>query len=101
MIGPLMRWSGSLLLAAMWFDPHHAFGQDAAEDRSQSFQAVQGPVTEDIAGGPLLLAAYAIIWLALFAYLYRLHSLQARTQSELGRIEKLLSEAPAAAPDEG
>ncbi|MDD9941389.1 MAG: CcmD family protein [Myxococcales bacterium] len=57
--------------------------EDAAEARSQTFQPVEGAVQEDIAGGPLLVATYATIWVVLFLYVVRLVRLQGRTQQEL------------------
>jgi CcmD family protein len=69
-----------------------ALAQDAAEQRSQSFQAVQGAVREDVAGGPLLLAAYAVIWVLVLLYVIRLVRLQARAQADLDRLERVLAQ---------
>lgn len=71
--------------------------QDAAEQRSQSFQAVQGAVREDVAGGPLLLAAYAVIWVLVLLYVIRLVRLQARSQADVERLERVLSSRESAA----
>jgi CcmD family protein len=67
--------------------------QDAAEQRSQSFQAVQGAVREDIAGGPLLLAAYGVIWVIVLLYVIRLVRLQTRSQADIERLERVLADA--------
>lgn len=67
-----------------------AAGDTPDESRSTAFQAVEGAVKEDIAGGPLLLATYAIIWLVLFAYVFRLVGLQKRTQIELDGLRQEL-----------
>jgi CcmD family protein len=85
--------------AALGFVPRvHAQGgqagagaQDAAEQRSQSFQAVQGAVREDVAGGPLLLAAYGVIWVLVLLYVVRLVRLQAHAQADVERLERVLS----------
>lgn len=69
--------------------------ETAAESRSAAFQAVEGAVQEDIAGGPLLLATYGVIWLVLFAYVFRLVALQRRTQAELDSLRQELAESPA------
>jgi CcmD family protein len=37
-----------------------------------------------------LLAAYAIVWLALFGYVWRLNSLQRGVQANLERLERSL-----------
>lgn len=74
-----------------------AHAQDAAPaadspgDRAQSFQAVTGPTREDVPGGPLLIAAYAIVWLAVFGYVFRLGRLHAGVQANLDRLEAVLS----------
>jgi len=62
-----------------------------AESRSQAFVAVKGAVAEDIAGGPLMLGAYAVIWVLLLAYIFRIAQLHNRTQAELDRLSKVLS----------
>lgn len=67
---------------------------DAAQERSQSFQAVRGAVKEDVAGGPLLLTAYAAIWIVLLLYVIRLVRLQQRVQSDVARLEQVLASAP-------
>jgi high-affinity nickel permease len=79
-----------------------AAAQEAAEDRSQSFQAVQGAVQEDVPGGPLLVVAYGLILACVIAYVVRLLRLQARSQSDLERLEKALAaRAPQAGNDPG
>lgn len=70
-------------------------GQDAAEQRSQSFQAVQGAQHEDVAGGPLLLAAYGVIWVIVLLYVIRLVRLQSRSQADVERLERVLSKEAA------
>jgi CcmD family protein len=51
---------------------------------------VQGAVKEDIAGGPLMLAAYAVVWLAVFGYVFRLVRLQRGVEANLERLERML-----------
>ena len=80
-------------LALLGLDSH-ASAQAADEERSTSFQAVQGAVKEDVPGGPLLVGAYALIWLGVLAYVVRLVRLQRRAESDLARLEQLLSRAP-------
>jgi CcmD family protein len=65
----------------------------AAQDRAQSFEAVSGAVKEDIAGGPLMLAAYAVVWLALFGYVFRLVRLQRGLEDNLTRVEQAVANA--------
>jgi CcmD family protein len=67
--------------------------QPASDDRAASFQAVTGGVKEDVAGGPLMLAAYAIVWLAVFGYVFRLVRLQRGVEANLERLERTLGSA--------
>lgn len=66
------------------------FAQDAAEERAQSFQAVEGAVKEDVPGGPLLVIAYGVIWALVLLYVIRLVRLQQRAQSDVQRLEQVL-----------
>jgi len=67
--------------------------QDAAEERSQSFQAVKGAVQEDVPGGPLLVWAYGLILLLLVGYLIRLVRLQQHSERELARLAQQLAKS--------
>jgi hypothetical protein len=66
--------------------------QSAAEERATSFQAVQGPSKEHVAGGPLLISAYGFVLAALLGYVARLALLQRRTSADLERIGRLLEQ---------
>jgi CcmD family protein len=62
--------------------------EDAAEQRATSFQAVQGAVTEDVPGAPLLVAAYALIWLGVLGYVWRVARLQADGMTQLAELSR-------------
>jgi len=64
----------------------------ALEDRSASFQAVSGPVTEDVPGGTLLIAAYIAIWAATMFYLLRLARIERRLEGDLDALRESLSQ---------
>jgi CcmD family protein len=70
-----------------------AHADDAASDRAQTFEAVSGAVKEDVPGGPLLVAAYALIWLFVFAYVFRLVRLQRGADENLARLQQDHSQA--------
>lgn len=72
-----------------------------AESRATAFQAVQGPTTEDVPGGPLLIGAYGTILVLLLGYVGWLARLQSTTARDLDRLQKALEKAGAAAPDVG
>jgi CcmD family protein len=60
--------------------------QTAAEERATQFVGVTGPEAENIPGGGLLLAAYAVVWVLVFLYLLRMRGLQRQTAEELERL---------------
>jgi CcmD family protein len=62
----------------------------AAEDRSTSFQAVQGAVTEDVPGAPLLVTAYALIWAGVLGYVWRVARLQERGMAQVQELSRLI-----------
>jgi CcmD family protein len=64
---------------------------DEPGDRAASFQAVTGAVKEDVAGGPLMLAAYAVVWLVVFFYVFRMVRLQRGVEDNLSRLERSLA----------
>lgn len=65
----------------------------AQNDRAQTFEAVSGAVKEDVPGGPLVVAAYALIWLAVFGYVFRLVRLQRGSDENLARLQQDLDKA--------
>jgi hypothetical protein len=72
-----------------------AFAQEAQPaERAQSFEAAQGSTKEDVPGGPLLVAGYGILWVAMLVYLFRLVRLQQRAQNDLARLEQALARDP-------
>jgi hypothetical protein len=73
---------------------------DAAADRAQTFQAVEGGAQEDVPGGPLLVAAYALVLTALVLYVVRLTRLQRRIGGDIARLERALGDAPSDARDD-
>lgn len=56
---------------------------DPAESRATQFRAVSGGTTEDVPGGPLVLAAYFGILLLLFVFLWRQSRLVTAAHREL------------------
>ncbi|MEM7137210.1 MAG: CcmD family protein [Myxococcota bacterium] len=59
---------------------------DPADERAAQFVGVTGAETERIPGGTLMLAAYAIVWILLFGYLFRMRMMQRQTADELRRL---------------
>ena len=64
--------------------------QPLQQGRATQFVGVEGANTEQIAGGPLLIVAYALVWLFLFGYLMRLRRLQKQMDEELARLHSEL-----------
>jgi CcmD family protein len=68
-----------------------AQNQEASEDRAASFQAVSGGTQEDVAGGPLMLLAYAAVWLVVFGYVFRINRLQRGVEANVERLERSIA----------
>lgn len=86
----------ALLFALTWFCAAGASAQEAektADDRAASFQAVTGGTQEDVAGGPLMLLAYAAVWVVVFGYVYRINRLQQGVEANVERLERSISRA--------
>ena len=68
--------------------------EDATTQAQASVDAGSGIVPaaarEQIPGGPLLVAAYGLMWLLLFLYLVWLRRHQARLQAEVGALQDRL-----------
>lgn len=56
---------------------------DDGSGRAAAFQAVDGPPTEGVPGGALMVAAYGFVWLALLGWLALVALRAARTEREL------------------
>ncbi|MBK8171656.1 MAG: hypothetical protein IPK60_15090 [Sandaracinaceae bacterium] len=64
----------------------------APEDsRATQFRAMQGPAQESVPGGTLMVAAYGLVWLFVFAYIVRIALLSAKTSSEVERLSSALA----------
>jgi hypothetical protein len=73
--------------------------QDIQDDRATAFRAVEGAPEEQVPGGPLLLGAYAIVWVALLLFVLRLAYLYAKTRRDLDGLERRLGGGPGAPPE--
>jgi CcmD family protein len=73
---------------------------DPSTERATSFRAVDGPVTEDVPGGVLMIVAYAAIWVLVFGYVWRLGRMSAQTAADVRRLSSSLADATDA-DDEG
>ena len=87
------RLQGALALGATCLWTAVAMAQDAAEERATSFKAVQGAVKEDVPGGPLLVGAYAVVWVFVLLFVVRVVRQQQQSQRDLTRLEALLAKA--------
>ena len=86
LVGWLSAW-------ALFAPASEAGAQPASEDRATSFEAVSGPVKEDIPGGPLMVGGYAIVWIVVFAYVFRLLRLHRNLEGDLHRVERAIGAA--------
>ena len=66
-------------------------------DRATEFQAVQGNPTEQYSGAVLLVAAYAVLWVVIFAWIGLVWRKQRGLDARLSDLERVLDKAAAAA----
>jgi len=72
--------------------PTSAASTQTSDDHDRTaFRPVQGAERDRAPGGLLLLVAYGLVWLLLLLYVVHIGRLQAKTQSELERLERALS----------
>jgi CcmD family protein len=65
----------------------------APADRATTFQPVQGPQAEHYSGEVLLVSAYAILWMILFAWIALLWRRSSRLDSRLDELERVIDRA--------
>ncbi len=76
------------LLSATCLGPPAAFATEQT-DRATAFRAADGRIPgEEVPGGLLMVAAYAAIWLLVFAFVWRM----ARRQAALERMAEELAQ---------
>jgi len=67
--------------------------QETPNDRATTFQAVQGNGTEQYSGGALLVAAYAFLWVVMFAWVALVWRKQRTLDSRLAELEGVIQKA--------
>jgi CcmD family protein len=70
--------------------------QETPNDRATTFQPVQGNAGEQYSGTTLLVSAYAVLWIVLFAWIAIVWRKQSGLASRLGDLERVLDKAAAA-----
>ena len=65
------------------------------DDRSTTFQAVEGNAKEQYSGGALLVTAYAALWVVLFAWVAIVWRKQSALNARLEDLERVLDKAAA------
>lgn len=73
---------------------------DPQDDRATAFRAVRGPEAEQVPGGTLLLAAYALVWVLLLLFVLRLAYLYAKTRRDMDALERRMDEGASHPPPE-
>jgi hypothetical protein len=74
---------------------------DPPSDRATTFQAVQGNSSEQYSGATLLVSAYAILWVILFAWIALVWRKQSAIGARLADLERILDKAAAARDTKG
>ncbi|HEY6460787.1 MAG TPA: CcmD family protein [Polyangiaceae bacterium] len=65
-------------------------------DRSTTFQAVEGNAKEQYSGGALLVTAYAALWVVIFVWIALVWRKQRALDARLADLEKVIDQADAA-----
>lgn len=73
-----------------------------AQEQTDGFVPVDpsADITEKLPAAPMVMAAYALVWLVLLAYVWSLRRRQARVELEMAALRARLSERPVPAPRE-
>jgi CcmD family protein len=69
--------------------------QETPNDRATTFQAVEGNKTEQYSGTTLLVSAYAILWVVVFAWVALVWRKQSALDARLEDLERVLEKAAA------
>ena len=62
-----------------------------AQEQQKEFEKLTGPPTEGIPAAPLLLTAYAFVWVALLVYVFLLWRRLGRVEHELAEVNARLA----------
>ena len=67
-----------------------AFAQEQtpAQERTTVYRAVEGPQTEDVPGGALLLGAYGAAWALVLLFVWRLGKIHAQNAADLAELRR-------------
>ena len=68
---------------------------DPPSERSTTFQAVQGNASEQYSGATLLVTAYAVLWVVVFAWIALVWRKQNALSARLAALEAVLDRAAA------
>ena len=63
----------------------------AAQQQQNEFEKLTGPPTEGIPAAPLVMTAYAFVWVALLAYVFLLWRRLGRVEHELAEVNARLA----------
>ena len=72
---------------------------DTPNDRATTFQAVQGNQHEQYSGEALLVTAYAVLWVVIFAWIAIVWRKQSAVTARLDDLERILDKAASEADE--
>jgi CcmD family protein len=67
--------------------------EQTPNDRATTFQAVQGNQGEQYSGATLLVAAYSVLWVVLFAWVALVWRKQSALNARIADLEQVLDKA--------
>lgn len=85
---PMSRWAATLFVLAALAAPAAAQeDDDPSSSRAESFQAADGPNTENIPGGALMIGAYGTAFILVLGYVVSLGFRQSATAKDIAALK--------------
>jgi CcmD family protein len=85
------RWFAIFFVSSLFFATVALAEPETPPTRATSFQAVSGSQKEQVPGGPMVIAAYAVLWVLVGGFVLRMGRSQRVLESEVAAMEKRLA----------
>ena len=89
-----------LLTLSLLAAPAAAQDEDPGASRSETFEAAEGPNTENIPGGALMIGAYGAMFVLLLGYVVSIGYRQTQTARELSSLKAEIGAGPGGSADD-
>ena len=92
----LRRWVETFVCLVWVWSATVALAAQPPAGQSEFVPVSELPPSEQLPAAPLLIGAYAFVWLVLLIYVWSIGRRLQRVDAELSRVERLVSRSPAA-----